>query len=173
VVTSLVNSLFGDGCGAVLLQAGGDEAAGPELYGFSSHVVPDAWRAISYHWSPAHNKFELYLDRAIPDVLGLHSPTPISALLEAFTLCRCDVAHWLVHAGGRKVVDAIGRANGLTSHDLRHATSVLRRAGNLGSPTVLLSYEALMDEAAPAPGDYGVMVTMGPGATIETALLRW
>jgi 3,5-dihydroxyphenylacetyl-CoA synthase len=172
VVTSLVNSLFGDGCGAVLLQAGG-RATGPELWGFSSHVVPDAWKAISYHWSADHNKFELYLDRAIPDVLGEHSPTPITALLDTFSLCRCKVSHWLVHAGGKKVLDAIAQANKLTPHDLRHATSVLKSAGNLGSPTVLATYERLLEEDTVTPGDFGVMVTMGPGATIETALLRW
>jgi predicted naringenin-chalcone synthase len=174
VVTALVNSLFGDGCGAALLMAPRDESAyGPALLAFSSHLVPDAWRAISYHWSSEQHKFELYLDKEIPTVLGAHSPTPISALLDAFGLCRCQVSHWLVHAGGRKVISAIGDANGLTPHDLRHATDVLGQFGNLGSPTVLFSYEALLKEERISPGDYGVMVTMGPGATIETALLQW
>jgi predicted naringenin-chalcone synthase len=136
-------------------------------------VVTDAWRAISYHWSANHHKFELYLDKDIPAVLGQHSPAPISALLAEFSLCRCDVSHWLVHAGGKKVLKAVGEANGLSEHDLRHATSVLRQAGNLGSPTVMFSYDELLRTDGVTPGDYGVMVTMGPGATIETALLRW
>jgi polyketide synthase Type III len=172
VVTSLVNSLFGDGCCAVLLRSDPD-AEGPELLGFSSHIVPEAWRAISYHWSSDHSKFELYLDRDIPTLLGVHSPVPISALLEAFSLSRCDVKHWLVHAGGKKVIHAIEGANGLTDHDVRHSTGVLKRAGNLGSATVMFSYQDLLEEAVVEQGDYGMMVTMGPGATIETALLRW
>jgi polyketide synthase Type III len=173
VVTSLVNSLFGDGCGAILLTSSDTPHAGPEILAFSSHLIPEAWRAISYHWSTTHNKFELYLDRDIPNLLGLHSPTPIAALLNAFQLERRDVKHWLVHAGGKKVISAIGEANGLTPHDLRHATSVLRESGNLGSATVMFSYEESLKESMFAEGDYGVMVTMGPGATIETALLQW
>jgi 3,5-dihydroxyphenylacetyl-CoA synthase len=173
VVTSLVNSLFGDGCGAMVVSAGADASCGPEVLGFASHLVSDAWCAISYHWSERHGRFELYLDKAIPQVLGDHSPTPITALLERFDLCRCSVAHWLIHAGGKKVIAAIGEANRLTSHDLRTSTSVLKEYGNVGSPTILFSYQELMKEGVVAPGDYGVMVTMGPGSTIETALLRW
>lgn len=173
VVTSLVNSLFGDGCGAVLVTTDTGLARGPELLALSSHIVPEAWRAISYDWSCTHNRFELFLDRRIPTLLGEHSPTPISALLDAFGLCRCDVSHWLVHAGGLKVISAVGEANGLTVADLRHSTGVLRRAGNLGSATVIFSYQDLLAEDVASAGDYGVMVTMGPGATIETALLQW
>jgi predicted naringenin-chalcone synthase len=173
IVTSLVNSLFGDGCGALFVSTDDDVTAGPEILGFSSYVVADAWRAISYHWSPAHHKFELYLDKKIPNVLGAYSPTPISALLERFSLHRRDIKHWLIHAGGKKVIEAVADANGLTEYDVRHATNVLRCVGNLGSATVLFSYEELLKEGTAARGDYGVMVTMGPGATIETALLRW
>jgi polyketide synthase Type III len=173
VVTALVNSLFGDGCAAALLNTDGIGTSGPSLLGFASHVIPDAWNAISYHWSAQHQKFELYLDRDIPMLLGIHSPTPISALLERFSLCRREIKHWLIHAGGKKVVNAIREANGLTEHDVRHATGVLRATGNLGSATVLFSYEHLLQEQVVAPDDLGLMVTMGPGATIEAALIRW
>lgn len=173
IVTALVNSLFGDGCAAILLNSETPIQETPEILGFSSHLIPDAWRAISYSWSAEHNKFELFLDRAIPDVLGEHSPLPITALLDEFGICRCDVSHWLVHAGGTKVITAVRDANRLSPHDVRHATGVLRDAGNLGSSTVMFSYQALLDEHIIAAGDYGVMVTMGPGSTVETALLRW
>lgn len=35
------------------------------------------------------------------------------------------------------------------------------------------SYERLLGEGVTRPGDYGVLMTMGPGSTIETALVRW
>jgi predicted naringenin-chalcone synthase len=37
----------------------------------------------------------------------------------------------------------------------------------------MVSYEDLLKEGVVGSGDYCVMVTMGPGATIETSLLRW
>jgi predicted naringenin-chalcone synthase len=62
---------------------------------------------------------------------------------------------------------------GLTSYDVRHTTTVLRDYGNLSSGSFLFSMERLLAENKARPGDYGVMMTMGPGATIETSLLQW
>ena len=62
---------------------------------------------------------------------------------------------------------------GITDHDVRHTQSVLRDYGNVSSGSFLFSYERLMNEGTVRRGDYGVMITMGPGSTIETALLRW
>ena len=45
--------------------------------------------------------------------------------------------------------------------------------GNLGSGSFLFSYQRLMGEGCVRPGDRCIMMTMGPGSTIETALLHW
>jgi alkylresorcinol/alkylpyrone synthase/polyketide synthase Type III len=50
---------------------------------------------------------------------------------------------------------------------------VLRDYGNVSSGSFLFSYERLLDEGVVADDDYGVMMTMGPGSTIEMALVRW
>jgi polyketide synthase Type III len=50
---------------------------------------------------------------------------------------------------------------------------VLRHFGNLGSGSFLFSYKRLVEEGFVQRGDKGVMMTMGPGSTIETALLSW
>jgi predicted naringenin-chalcone synthase len=56
---------------------------------------------------------------------------------------------------------------------VRHTTGVLRDYGNLSSGSFLFSYERLLRDAVTMPGDYGVFMTMGPGSTIETALVQW
>jgi predicted naringenin-chalcone synthase len=50
---------------------------------------------------------------------------------------------------------------------------VLHDYGNLSSGSFLFSYQRLVEEGRIAPGDHGVFMTMGPGSTIEMALLRW
>jgi polyketide synthase Type III len=84
-----------------------------------------------------------------------------------------DIKHWLVHSGGKKVIDAIKYNLGLTANDVRHTTRILREYGNISSASVLFSYESLLAEGKVRKGDWGVMMTMGPGSTIETALLQW
>lgn len=86
---------------------------------------------------------------------------------------RKDISHWIIHSGGKKVIDSIKVNLGLTAYDVRHTTTVLRDYGNLSSGSFLFSLERLLDEGKAQPGDHGVMMTMGPGATIETSLVQW
>lgn len=178
--TAVVNSLFGDGAAAIALvsgeQADGQPlAAGPapRILSFASHIITDASDAMRYDWDGDAGKFSFFLDPDIPYVVGAHAELVIDRLLAGAGLRRSDIAHWLVHSGGKKVIDAVRVNLGLTRHDLRHTTSVLRDYGNLSSGSFLFSYERLVLDDVTSPGDYGVLMTMGPGSTIETALVQW
>jgi predicted naringenin-chalcone synthase len=174
VRTSVVNSLFGDGAAAMSVIADTeDDAAGPRLLGFSSCMIPEAIDAMRIDWREDHGKFSFSLDAAVPYVVGLHAEGVVDRLLHDAGLRRSDVAHWLIHSGGKKVIDAARVNLGLTRADVRHTLSVLRDFGNLSSGSFLFSYERFVEEGLAEKGDYGVMMTMGPGSTIETALLQW
>jgi alkylresorcinol/alkylpyrone synthase/polyketide synthase Type III len=169
--TAVVNSLFGDGLAAAIVRAG--EGAGPEILDFESHLVPSAADAMRFDWDDAHAKFSFFLDRDIPYVVGAHAERPVDRLLARNQVRRRDVAHWIIHSGGKKVIDAVQYNLGLTAHDVRHTDSVLLDFGNVSSASFLFSYERLLGEGVVRAGDLGVMITMGPGMTIETALVRW
>lgn len=182
--TAVVNSLFGDGAAAVALTADPPDAAygpagtppaqdGPRILAFASHLITDAIEAMRYDWDDDQNKFSFYLDPLVPYVVGANAEQIVDRLLTGAGLRRRDIAHWLVHSGGKKVIDAVRVNLGLTRHDLRHTTGVLRDYGNLSSGSFLFSYERLLREGAAHAGDYGVLMTMGPGSTIETALVQW
>lgn len=171
--TAVVNSLFGDGAAAVALRSGDEAADGPRILSFASHIVTDALEAMRYDWDSAQGKFSFFLDPDIPYVVGAHVERVIDRLLAGPGLRRSAIRHWLVHSGGKKVIDAVRVNLGLTRHDVRHTTGVLHDYGNVSSSSFLFSYERLTGEAVTRPGDYGVLMTMGPGSTIETALVQW
>ncbi|WSQ15745.1 type III polyketide synthase [Streptomyces sp. NBC_01231] len=172
--SSVVNSLFGDGAAAVAVRAAPqDPPAAPALLRFSSHLIPEAVDAMRYDWDEGHGKFSFRLDPDVPYVVGANAESAVARLLDGTGLRVGDIAHWLVHSGGKKVIDAIRVNLGLSRYDVRHTTGVLRDHGNLSSGSFLFSYERLRDEEAAARGDLGVLMTMGPGSTIETALVRW
>jgi polyketide synthase Type III len=177
--TAVVNSLFGDGAAAIALvaeDAAGESlpaVAGPRILSFASHIITDAIGAMRYDWDDAQGKFSFYLDPDIPYVVGAHAELVVGRLLAGAGLRLSDISHWLVHSGGKKVIDAVRVNLRLTRHDVRHTTGVLRDYGNLSSGSFLFSYERLLREGVPKPGDYGVLMTMGPGSTIETALAQW
>ncbi len=177
--TAVVNSLFGDGAAAIVLT--GDDAGdrllpasqGPRILSFASHIITDALGAMRFDWDNSQGKFSFYLDPDIPYGVGAHAELVIDRLLAEADLRRSDISHWLVHSGGKKVIDAVRVNLGLTRHDVRHTIGVLCDYGNLSSGSFLFSYERLLCERMTRPGDYGVLMTMGPGSTIETALIRW
>jgi polyketide synthase Type III len=173
--TAIVNSLFGDGSAAVLVRAAerDEPLFAPRILGFNSHIIPEAVGAMRYDWDNEAGKFSFYLDRDIPYVVGAHAERPLRRLLDAHGLKRRHISHWIVHSGGKKVVDAIKYNVGISDHDVRHTHSVLRDFGNLSSGSFLFSLKRLSEEGTVRRGDYGVLMTMGPGSTIETALIRW
>ena len=179
--TSVVNSLFGDGAAAVAIRAvpydepelGELGVTGPEVLKFASCLIPDAIDAMRYDWDDEAGKFSFYLDRDVPYVVGAHAELIVDRLLTGTGLRRSDIAHWIVHSGGKKVIDSVAVNLGLTRHDVRHTVSVLRDYGNLSSGSFLFSLGRLLDEGVVVPGDLGVLMTMGPGSTIETALVRY
>ncbi|MCA9583703.1 MAG: type III polyketide synthase, partial [Myxococcales bacterium] len=98
---------------------------------------------------------------------------PVERLLARAGLKKRQISHWVVHSGGKKVIDSIKYNIGLSNHDLRHTRSVLRDFGNVSSGSFLFSLSRLFEEARPVAGDFGVLVAMGPGTSIETGLVQW
>ncbi|MFI2610967.1 3,5-dihydroxyphenylacetyl-CoA synthase DpgA [Kitasatospora sp. NPDC018619] len=190
--TAVVNSLFGDGAAAVAVmsgpqdgegpraapgprreQEGGRPLEGPRILRTASVTVVDAIDAMRYDWDRDQGRFSFFLDPQVPYLVGAHVEEVVDRLLSGTAVRRDDVAHWLVHSGGKKVIDAVAVNLGLTRHDLRHTITVLRDFGNVSSGSFLFSYDRLLQEGVVRDGDYGVLMTMGPGSTIESALIQW
>ena len=172
--SAVVNSLFGDGAAALAVVADPYcSRDGPTILKFASCLIPDTLEAMRFDWDDVHGKFSFFLDREVPYVVGAHSEQVVGQLLTGFELHRSDIAHWVIHGGGKKVADAVMVNLGLTRHNMRHTTGVLRDYGNLSSGSFLFSYERLEEEGVVSSGDYGVLMSMGPGSTIETALVQW
>jgi predicted naringenin-chalcone synthase len=170
--TGVVNSLFGDGAAALLLAVDDQAtASGPVLVDFESFLIHEALDAMRFDF--VDGRFSFFLDRDAPYVIGEHAQKPVDALLARHGLKRRDIAHWLVHSGGKKVIDSVKYNLGLTEHDVRHTRAILRDFGNLSSASFLFSYQELTREKIARPGDWGVTIAMGPGVSIETGLLRW
>jgi predicted naringenin-chalcone synthase len=174
---AVVNSLFGDGAAAVVVNGGGAPEDGdgtrPRLVDFASLLVPDAIDAMRVEWDAARGRRRFVLERDVPAVVEQHAGPLVDRLLAASGLVRGDVAHWCVHSGGKKVIRAVRAGLGLDSEDLRHTFTVLRDYGNVSSGSFLFSYARLKAESVTRTGEYGIFLTMGPGSTIEAALVRF
>ena len=66
--------------------------------------------------------------------------TALQPLLERHGLSRSHIRFWVVHPGGRKVID-VQQHFGMTGTQLRFSRRVLRNYGNMSSPTVMFVLE--------------------------------
>ena len=64
-------------------------------------------------------------------------------------------------------------ALGLTDEQLRFSKRTYRNYGNISSAPVMFVLDEVARTGDPQPGDWGVMVALGPGMAAEAALIRW
>jgi alkylresorcinol/alkylpyrone synthase len=102
-----------------------------------------------------------------------HLAHDIDAFLVEHGLRRDDIATWIMHTGGPKVLEATAEALDLPDSALQVSWDCLARVGNLSSASVLLVLEEFMNRRRPASGTYSIVAAMGPGFCSELVLLRW
>ena len=95
------------------------------------------------------------------------------ALMESQGLKREDIRHFVLHSAGRRVLDRARALLELDESALTPARTVLKEFGNMSSATILFVLEHVLQRESPAPGDWGLLVGLGPGFAAEGALLRW
>ncbi|GAB2772566.1 putative naringenin-chalcone synthase [Hymenobacter luteus] len=165
------NALFGDGSAAVLVQ-GRPRAAGPSLAltAFHCGLEPDGHADMAWHIN--NFGFEMTLSSYVPRMIQQGIGQLTARLLADLPVQLADIRAFAIHPGGRKILESIEQALGLTAHDNRFAYQVLRDYGNMSSATVLFVLRELLRTLAPADAGAPVLsFAFGPGLTLEAMLL--
>ena len=177
IQAAVVNSLFGDGAAAVLVETQKDPSSSPQganIIGFECRTLVDHMDLLKYDlFENKENKISLILSKELPYVIGNNIEDVVYGLLNNYGLKKRDISHWVIHAGGRKVLESVKYNLGLTNHDIKHTMAVHEEYGNMASGSVFFSFERFLKENTAKRGDLGVLIAMGPGLSIESALLMW
>ncbi len=172
--TIVGNAICADGAAAAVLGAGADHGA-PRILGFETQLEPEYIESVGFE--NRDGRFRIVLSKDIRDLAGGLACRLVQQLLGAHGIRKEEISHWIIHSGGRKVIDAIQRELGLVDGQIRNSRTVLRNFGNMSSPTVLFvlqeAFRGSGNGHAPKPGDLGVMLALGPGLAVEGALLAW
>jgi predicted naringenin-chalcone synthase len=165
------SAIFGDGCAAAVLD-GEDGAAGPAIVASKVHHVAGTLGAVRMALT-AEDSY-LHLDRDLPDkaVAGLAGLVD-EFLADAGLARRAEIDHWIVHPGGRRILESARDALALRDEQVAVSWDVLANCGNVGTPSIFYVLAKLIERRAPRPGERGLMVTIGPGITVGLMLLQW
>jgi len=167
----IATGLFGDGAAAVVVVGRARVAEGPTIVATRSVFYPDSEEVMG--WDIGESGFRIVLSADVPCVVLEHIAGDVDAFLREHGLERDDIAAWVSHPGGPKVLLAMEQALELPADALEVSWRSLREVGNLSSASVLLILDEVMRTKRPAPGSYGLLVAMGPGFCLELVLLRW
>ena len=171
-VANLISSgLFGDGAAAVVVAGSEVNLAGPTVVATRSSFYPNTEYVMG--WDVSEKGFSIVLSPDVPLMVEQHLRPDVDAFLQEQGLRRGDIASWIVHTGGPKVLEAVASALALPEGALDASWESLRKVGNLSSASVLLVLEDFLTRRRGRPGSYSMLAAMGPGFCSELVLLRW
>jgi alkylresorcinol/alkylpyrone synthase len=157
----VATALFGDGAAAAVVSCRADDAGGAARLGpAGEHTWPDSLDVMG--WDVAGDGLKVIFSRDIPTLVREDLRPVVDAFLAKHGGDLNDIAGFLCHPGGAKVLDALEDCFGLQRGDLLHARETLRAHGNMSAATVLFVLRRALDHGARGPQ---LLTTMGPGFT--------
>lgn len=166
--SAVAHAIFADGAGALALAADGD---GPAIVGHRTLFRPEHLPAMGFEYPGGRPR--VVLSKDVRHIGASMMGEMARRLMETQGLKRDDVRYWVLHSAGRRVLDRARDLLDLAEAQMAHSRAVLREYGNMSSATILFVLERTLRLESPIPGEWGVMIGLGPGFAAEGALLRW
>jgi alkylresorcinol/alkylpyrone synthase len=174
--TNVVSTaIFGDG-GAAAVLVGREH---PRARGAALARITDAesrFFAATTHlmgFRLRNAGLQIILDKGLAPFVRREVAGAVREFLEPRGLRREDIAHWILHPGGRRIIEVMSEKLGLEARDLAPTEAVLARHGNMSSVTVLYVLDEILRCERPRPGSRGLLGAFGPGFGAELALLEF
>ncbi|MFI8380201.1 type III polyketide synthase [Leeuwenhoekiella sp. NPDC079379] len=162
-------AIFGDG-GACVLLSSREEDEGPKIKATGMYHFYEAEHMMGFKLT--NTGLKMILDQSVPETIASHFPAIINPFLESNNLTIEQINHLIFHPGGKKIVQTVEGLFGEMGKNIDDTKEVLRLYGNMSSVTVLYVLERFLTRKIPK-GDYGLMLSFGPGFSAQRILLEW
>jgi alkylresorcinol/alkylpyrone synthase len=171
IANLIASGLFADGAAAVVVSGAATEHAGPRIVDTRSIFYRNSEDAMG--WDISETGFRIVLSPEVPLLVKRNLRQDVDSFLGKHGLGRVDIASWIFHSGGPRVLEAVESALELPEDALAASWSSLRAVGNLSSASVLAVLEEYLQNDRGEAGTYSVLAAMGPGFCCELVLLQW
>jgi len=166
--------LFADGAACAIIEgtAHRSDSSGLVLLEASTVSIPNTGNEMT--WCMGTKAFDMHLGREIPAIIQRHILDAVRTLQLPQDL---NEVLWVVHPGGAGILRAVEHGLDLDQDALLLSYDVLRRCGNMSSPTVFYvlrdAIEAVLVSKKDQPSGKKcvVMLGFGPGLTVEAMRL--
>ncbi|KAK9275465.1 hypothetical protein L1049_022732 [Liquidambar formosana] len=178
--TLVGQALFADGAAALIVGANPDRSIECPLYQIVSAaqtIVPDSEGALVGRMREMGQTYHLSVN--IPMLAANSIETSLVEAFGPLGISDWNSLFWIVHPGGPAILNRVEATFGLKEEKLRASRHVLREYGNMWSPSVFFVLGEMrkrsLEEKMSSTGEgleWGVLVGMGPGMTVETVVLH-
>ena len=173
--TNVVSTaIFGDGGAAVVMAGPRHPRANEGLARLSdseSLFFPGTTHLMGFKLR--NQGLQIVLDRELAPFVRRHVVDVMEGFLRPRGLRREDVTRWILHPGGRRIIEVMCEKLDLSAQDLAATEAVLAEHGNMSSVTVLFVLDQILRCQRPRAGERGVLGAFGPGFGAELALLEF
>jgi alkylresorcinol/alkylpyrone synthase len=149
-------ALFGDGAAAIVIGRPG--SSGLRLGPAGMHTWPDSLRVMG--WDVEDDGLGVLFSRDIPTLVRTEMRTAADGFLGRYGIGTRDLAGYICHPGGMKVLDALEQAFDLPPGAMAEAREVLRDYGNMSAVTVLFVLQLLIQRGL---SGRHLLSALGPG----------
>lgn len=167
-------SLFADGVACILICGDNvnlnNRKLVPRIISTASKWLPNSEDVMG--WDIKNDGFHVIFSRDIPSIISKWLGPFIDDFLNEQHISKKQLHNLIAHPGGKKVLKAYEDTLHLTEQHTAISRKVLKKHGNMSSPTVLYVLEQFMLKENP-PNAYGLLVALGPGFSGEAVLLQW
>ncbi len=163
------SAIFGDGCAAALLSGGG--SSGPGIIASRVHQIPNTLAAVTLESDAGGSHLDLARD--LPEIAGEELADLVVAFLHSNGLKERQIDHWMLHPGGRRILEHARDTLGLRDEDIEVSWRALAEHGNVGTPSIFYVLHRTIKERKPGRGERGLVVTIGPGVSVGLMLLEF
>jgi alkylresorcinol/alkylpyrone synthase len=160
--------LFGDGAGAAVLSNSANSKRSVRWKASSSVLNPSQRDQLRFEHQ--NGMLRNILSPQVPQLAAEHVEKVLSEVLSREGIDRQRIAGWILHPGGREVMNAIKTRLDLSDKEVRWSAANLSDFGNLSSPSVYFVLQAALAESA--PGGLWWMSSFGAGFSAHGALLE-
>ena len=168
-------AIFGDGgAAAVLVGAEHPRARGEALaraLDCESLFYPASTEMMGFRLRD--EGLQIILDKGLSPFVKQVVAGSVDGFLERRGLTRAAIQHFVLHPGGRRIIDVMAAELGLPPDALAATQAVLAEHGNMSSVTVLFVLEELLRSRRPRAGERGLLGAFGPGFGAELMLLEF
>lgn len=164
-------TIFGDGASAAIISKN-------DIEGKMAAEIIDTKVATHYSESMTMENNRAYLDKMLFKNITPHVNSLVNSLLEDNGLSTTQVNHWVMHSGGKKILNGVRDLFGLSDTQMAPSMQCYQEYGNLSCASVPIALNRLytlnkQEKYTIESGDYGVILGFGSGFYLGANLVKF